>query len=114
MNVMPSDAFPRNLRRLREQREWSQYHLAELIGVTRAAIGQYEQGAAFPRVDKLERLAQVFGVSVPELIDEPRPKSTMTYAEVVLVANYRKLNDEGKAMLARQAEMMVASGLYNA
>ena len=61
-----------------------------------------------------EKLAQVLGVSVPELIDEPRPKSTMTYAEVVLVANYRKLNDEGKAMLARQAEMMVASGLYNA
>lgn len=69
------NAFPANLERLRRERDISQERLAELAGVTRAAIWQYENGYAFPRIGVLENMARVFGCTVPELIDEPRPKS---------------------------------------
>lgn len=105
-------AFPANLARLRHDRGISQERLGELVGVSRAAIWQYENGTAFPRIGVLENMARVFGCTVPELIDEPRPKSALTYAEVVLLANYRKLNAEGKEALEKQARVMVASGMY--
>lgn len=114
MEMKPLNAFPANLKRLRESREWSQAKLAHEVGVSQTTIGQYELGIIYPRVKTLARIADVFGITVMELIDEPRPKSSMSYAEVCLVANYRRLNDEGKAMLSKQAEMMVASGYYGA
>lgn len=105
-------AFPKNLRRIREERGLSQDRLAEMIGAKQASIAQYEAGTAFPRPQRLEALAVALHTTPLELLDEPRPKSTMTYEEVVLLANYRRLNNEGKSMLERQAEVMVASGLY--
>ena len=105
-------AFPSNLRRIREERGLSQERLANIIGAKQASIAQYEAGTAFPRQARLEALAFALHTTVLELLDEPRPKTSMTYAEVVLLSNYRKLNAEGKSMLERQAEMMVASGLY--
>lgn len=110
--MVEGNLFAGNLRRLRDKYGLSQEALADKIGVSQSMIRHYEAGRNYPRVDKLEKLAEVFGVEPHELLTEER-RDTLKYDEVVLLANYRKLNPEGRAVLAKQAAVMVASGMYN-
>lgn len=59
------------IRELRERRGLSQNDLAKACGVTRQAIQYWERpDGGSPRHAKLEKLANVLGVSVPELVQE--------------------------------------------
>lgn len=57
-----------NVRRLREERGWSQAELAERIGVNQTNVSQVERGVLAGRVPKLMALATVFGVTVDDLL----------------------------------------------
>lgn len=62
--------FSRNLLRLRAEKNLTQEELAKRVGITQAAIGQYEKGAASPKISIAVMLAQTLGVSVEELYGE--------------------------------------------
>lgn len=53
-----------NLRRLRKQHRWSLEELALHSGVSRAMLGQIEQGKSVPSIRTLWQAAQALGVSV--------------------------------------------------
>lgn len=56
----------------------SQLDLAEKLGVSRQSVSKWETGQAVPDLDKLIRLADLFGISVDELVREgerPLPRS---------------------------------------
>jgi transcriptional regulator with XRE-family HTH domain len=59
--------FSRNLSRLRAKKKLTQEELATRVGITQAAIGQYEKGAASPKISIAVLLAKTLGVSVEEL-----------------------------------------------
>ena len=52
---------------LRRKAELTQRDLALKIGVTRSAVGNYEQGVSFPREDVLYRLFDALGCTPNEL-----------------------------------------------
>lgn len=54
---------------LRKNNRFSQDELAERIGVTRQAISKWERGDGLPDLYNIKSLANVFGVSVDELLD---------------------------------------------
>lgn len=56
------------LRRLREQRHWSQEALAGVAGLNRSYLGEIERGAAVPSLLTLVKLAEAFGLSLTELV----------------------------------------------
>lgn len=56
------------MRQLREEKGWSQYQLAKELGIKRASIANYEGGLSFPPLPVLERMAQIFGVSLDGLV----------------------------------------------
>jgi transcriptional regulator with XRE-family HTH domain len=63
-----------NVRTLREQRGWTQAHLAELIGLEQPRISEIENGRVLsPRISTIQRLAGVLGVSQGELCGESLP-----------------------------------------
>ena len=105
--------FARNLRTLRERRDWSQSKIAEMLGITPSAVNQWEAGKAIQRMPKLELLASIFGVSVTELLTELKDdNSTLRYEEVALIGNFRKLNAEGRAMVLKAVSVLAASDEY--
>lgn len=61
-------AFGLKLAQLRKNADMTQSDLAERLNVTRQAVSKYEIGDSFPDVTILVTLAEVFGVSVDELI----------------------------------------------
>lgn len=57
-----------NITVYRKRMKLSRAALAERIGITEAAIGQYERGSRTPQVEIVCKLADVFNVSVDKLI----------------------------------------------
>jgi len=54
---------------LRKLNEWSQEELAERLGVKRSSIAAYESKNVEPRLKVIIEMAQVFNVSIVELIE---------------------------------------------
>lgn len=56
--------YAERIRQLRKDRGISQARLAELLGVSRSAIGMYETGSREPSLDMCEAIADIFNVDM--------------------------------------------------
>ncbi len=64
------------IKRLRQDRRWTQPRLAVEAGVAVSAVSQIETGRRNPNVGTLDKLARALGVEVPDLFREPEaPKA---------------------------------------
>lgn len=70
----------RNVRALREAQGHSQQQMAELSGLPRPTWASLETGAANPTLNVLTRAAAALGVSIEELIAEPREEIQLVRA----------------------------------
>ena len=59
----------RNLRRLREEKGWSQEAFADEAGIHRTYVSDIERGARNPTIKVVEQLARPFGVKPGRLLD---------------------------------------------
>ena len=59
-----------NLKVLRKQKGFSQEELAIRVNVVRQTVSKWEKGLSVPDADTVIKLAEVFGVSVSELLGE--------------------------------------------
>lgn len=59
-----------NLQRLIDSRGIGQRDIAEHLGVSDAAVSQWLAGEKYPRIDKIQKLADYFRVPKSELIEE--------------------------------------------
>jgi len=60
--------FNENLRRLRKENDYSQESLADKMNVTRQTISKWENGTAMPDLKKLTELADLFQVSMDDIL----------------------------------------------
>ena len=60
-------SFSTNLQHLRATRSMTQEQLAMLLGVSRQAVSKWESDAAYPEMDKLLCLCDIFECSLDEL-----------------------------------------------
>jgi transcriptional regulator with XRE-family HTH domain len=56
------------IRRLREEKGMLQEDLADTLGISRQLVSSYENGHRIPPIKKLNKLAELFGVSTDYLI----------------------------------------------
>ena len=104
--------FQDNLISLRKIHGYSQDELAEKIGVTRQTLSKYETGESLPDIERCKRLADIFGVSMDDLVNyeksdrenlglEVPPKGKHVFGmvkvgdkgQIVIPANARKIFD---------------------
>ena len=52
----------------RESKNMTQIEIAESLGVKPATISKYESGTLEPNIESLKKLAEIFNVSVDELL----------------------------------------------
>ncbi|WP_221803565.1 helix-turn-helix domain-containing protein [Paenibacillus typhae] len=60
----------RNIARLRGQAGITQMGLADKLGISYQAVSNWERGNSMPDIAKLPELAEIFGVSIEEILDE--------------------------------------------
>ena len=68
--------FSENLIQLRKFKSLTQEELAEKVGVSRQAVAKWESGDSVPDIDKCSLLAQLFEVSLDDLVNFD-PKENM-------------------------------------
>ena len=65
---MNNQTFGATIAALRKAQGMTQLELAEKMGVTDKAVSKWERDLSFPDVSSLPKLAEIFGVSVDELM----------------------------------------------
>src|SRR5271157_2884941 len=72
-----SDQLCRRLKELRVERGWSLDALSKACGVSRSMLSEIERNRANPTLVVLFRIAQAFGMSLGQLVDEPGATSAV-------------------------------------
>lgn len=67
--------FHKNLKYYREKAGLTRQNLADAIGVSLSAVGQYEQGRREPNFDILKRISEILGVTADVLLREENEMS---------------------------------------
>lgn len=62
--------FKDNLKKLRKDFSMSQEDLAEKLGVSRQSVSKWETGDAYPEMDKIITIANLFNVNIDELLNK--------------------------------------------
>lgn len=74
---------------LREQKNWTEYQLAERSGLTQSTISSWYRKDILPTLPSLERICEAFGISISQFFDDnsnevslinPRQKQLLEYA----------------------------------
>lgn len=60
--------FSYKLKMLRLEKRMSQNDLADILPISRQAIGKWENGKTFPSIPSLIRLSEIFGVPLDYLL----------------------------------------------
>ncbi|MGL5258256.1 MAG: helix-turn-helix domain-containing protein [Proteocatella sp.] len=84
--------------KIRKRKNLSQDKLAEKIGVSRVAIGNYERGDRSPTAEVIVKLAKSLEVSADTLlgINHVEIDDLLSIEERILIKNYRLLDSRGK------------------
>lgn len=69
------------LRRLREQKGWSQMDVAHQLDISQAAYNKWEAGQAKPTLPHLQKLAEIFEIDFIDLIQAQIPNIDMSNAK---------------------------------
>ena len=70
MVVWSKEVFAKNLRYYLDIKGKTQKELAEIVGVSAPTINDWIKGKKYPRIDKIEILADYFGILKSDLIEE--------------------------------------------
>jgi len=65
------EAFAYNLRRLRTEKGWKQWELAEKVGMHRVTVTRLETALHQPLLAEACLIAEVFGVSIETMLLRP-------------------------------------------
>lgn len=88
--------FPERIKQLRQEAGLSQRELAELVGVSKAAVSCWETGVrGIPAGDNLVRLAEILGLDPAEIMKVDG--KSFNQCEVQLLAAFRVLSKERQA-----------------
>ena len=100
----------------------SQKEVAAILKVSAPSVSNWESEKTRPTHDNLEKLADLYGVSVDYLLgrdapveaqkEKPVPKDELSDDERELLRLFRQLNAEAQARLLDTADDMVRSGKY--
>jgi transcriptional regulator with XRE-family HTH domain len=84
------DIFSSNLKRYMEENGKTRKDVSEAIGVSYFTFTDWVNGKKFPRMDKVEKLAEYFGILKSDLIEKRNPeresmqKKNDTLSDIIL------------------------------
>lgn len=92
--------FAKNLSFYIERSGRSQKELAEIVGVAASTFNDWVKGKKYPRIDKIEILANFFGIQKSDLIEEKlteeKEKDNETLAGIIV---RMRMDDDFRALV---------------
>ncbi|WP_462433016.1 helix-turn-helix domain-containing protein [Phascolarctobacterium succinatutens] len=99
--MMPVDEIKRlfsiNLKRIMLANGKTQSDIVKDLSFRQATVSDWLNGKKYPRMDKIEMLAQYFRISIDELISvSKQEKMSLSSLELALIKKYRQLSASDK------------------
>ncbi|MGN0551870.1 MAG: helix-turn-helix domain-containing protein [Oscillospiraceae bacterium] len=95
-----------NISMLREINGYSQEEVAEKIGISRQAYAKWEKGETIPDVERCQKLAELYGVTIDALLNFSEKVGTTTVLPAPKgkhIFGTTKINDRGQIVIPKKA-----------
>ena len=95
-----------NISMLRSVNGYSQEEVAEKIGVSRQAYAKWEKGETVPDVERCQKLAELYGVTIDSLVNYSDKVGTTTLTpgpKGKHIFGTTKINDRGQVVIPKKA-----------
>jgi repressor LexA len=93
MSNNPAEIFPKALQYYMSARDKKQQDLIQDLHLSSATVSQWVNGKAFPRMDRVEMLAEYFGITTTELLSNPYDKPKPSTNPVIIAKLLEKSPD---------------------
>ena len=91
-----------NLKKIRKDNNLSQEDLAEKLNVSRQSVSKWEQGLAYPEMDKVIQICNMFNLNIDELLNQDITKVEQTKQSKL---NVNKYIDDFLAFITKTIKM---------
>lgn len=103
-NIGNKEVFARNLSYYLRLKGRDQKEVAEVVGVAPSTFNEWVKGKKYPRIDKIELLANYFGILKSDLIEDKEEKNSpeeprLSEGERMLVELFRLVPQEKQDMV---------------
>lgn len=102
--------FSDNLSRLLDQNNITQLELSKKMSVAASTVSSWCNGEKMPRMDKVEWMAEFFGVPVSNLIEQfnntPSKPDVLDEVDIAFYGEYRELSDDDKDTIRDMVRVM--------
>lgn len=115
MSTDPKQAFPKALQYYMSINGKKQQDLIKDLSVTSSAISQWVNGKVFPRMDKVEMLANYFHITTTDLLTDPYERKTQS-SDPILIAKLLESNQPlyellKSAVNLQESELILLKGI---
>ena len=82
----------RKIEKLRFQRGWSIYELAQEAGITQSTLASIIKRQNPPKIETLSCICEAFGITLAQFFMEDEEMEILNKEEKALIAKYRRLS----------------------
>jgi transcriptional regulator with XRE-family HTH domain len=82
----------RNIRKIRAIKGYSQAEIANILDITRASIGAYEEGRAEPKTDTMMLIAKYFSIPIDTLLTKEITVNELTNFNIKSYHDFNKID----------------------
>lgn len=92
------EIFAKNLAMYLQRSGRSQREMADIVGVSSSTFNDWVKGKKYPRIDKIELMANFFGIQKSDLIEDkkeiPPSELTLTEGEKLMLKLFRQIPED--------------------
>lgn len=102
------EIFSRNLKRHLDKSGKLQKEVAKAVGVSTGTFCDWVKGRAYPRMDKVQLLAEYFGIKMSDLVEDENVRTeTVTDKEQLILDLFHKIPDEKKEFVIKMIQAAI-------
>ena len=83
----------------REERDWTEYQLAEHSGLPQSTISSWYRKNMVPTIPSLEKICIAFGITLSQLFAEGDEMVSLTESQQKLLECWSRLSEEQQAII---------------
>lgn len=101
--------FKTNLKKIMALKGKNQSDIVKALNFKQSTVSDWLNGKKYPRMDKVQMLANYLNVDIIELVDNQSNDSiTFTNTEKALIKNYRQLNEQNQQAVTTMINSLLA------